>query len=248
MEHVERSRVDAQVVNFASPDTCNPILTKVGLGPIVGAGTIDTTVQGIRWIVSRNRNAPLDEVSIKMVIHRAHRGTMYQTMPNKKTPHYLRIFIRNEDVTAKFDTDRIIADAVDLTGTESLTCPNTTNAALTAASGVRNVIAILNDSKEIVHAPGVNEMPGGVPARIGAKGAEIALPEDLSYEKAFKINQEGMKLEGIDRIEKDGAVVFTDALLDRLKGFGINYAKSMSVTEIVEKTQENIRVVKQLIG
>src|SRR5208283_4882515 len=117
MEHVERSGVDAQVVNLASPDTCNPLLTKIGLGPIVGAGTIDTTAQGIRWIVSRDRNTPLEEISIKMVIHRAHRGTMYQTTPNRKVPHYLRIIVQNEDVTNEYDTDRLIAEAVDLTGT-----------------------------------------------------------------------------------------------------------------------------------
>ena len=248
MEHVKKSKADSQVVNLASPDITNLLATRVGLGPLIGAGTIDLTVQGIRWIVSRRRNVPLEAVSVRMVIHRVHRGRMYLATPLEKFPHYLRIHVGTVDVTDDYDTDRIISEAVDVTGTESLTCPNTTNDSMTAASMVRNVLAVLNDSQEVLHVPGVGEMPGGVPARIGAKGAEIMLPDNLSYEEALRINQEGMKLEGLEHIEKDGTVTFTDAMLTRLKKFGIEYSKTMNIPEIVNAAEKNIRIIKQLIN
>ncbi len=178
MESVEKSEVKTHVVNVSAPDLLNSVLSQIGLGPTVGAGTIDLTAQGIRWTVGKDKNVPIEDISVRMVIHRVHRGGK---IPYKEIPHYLKVYVKGQDLTGEFDSAELISKAMDISGTESLTCPNTTNDSLTAASLVRNILAILNDTNEIANAPGVGKMPGGVPARLNARGAEIVLPEGLSY-------------------------------------------------------------------
>lgn len=248
MEQVERSKSQPQVINLASPEACNPLATRRGFRYLFGAGTIDMTVQGIRWILSKRNQIPIEDVSATMIIHRVHRGNMYRALKAEKTPYYLRIRAKDKDVTNEYDLDKLISEAVNLTGTESLSCQNTTNDSMTAASLARNVLAVIGDTHEQIHVPGVGEMPGGAPARIGSKGAKLELPSEVSYDDALRMNQEGMKLEGIEGIENDGTVIFTDALIEHMKRFGLDYSKSMDIPQIIDKTQQNIRIIKQLIA
>jgi len=75
---------------------------------------------------------------------------------------------------------------------------------------VKNILAILNDTRELTHAPGPNGLPGGYPVRLSAKGAEVVLPEELSLEEAVRINEEAQKFDGIQEIKNDGTVFFTE--------------------------------------
>ena len=243
MEAIEESGARVHVVNVSAPDLLDAVLSKIGLGPTVGAGTIDLTTQGIRWTVGKIKGVPIEDVSVRMIIHRVHRSGR---VPYKEIPHFLKVYVRDQDVTGEFDSTTLISKAMDISGTESLTCPNLTNDSLTAASLVRNTLAILNDTNEIVNAPGVGEMPGGVPAQLSSKGAKIVLPEGLSYGEALKINEAGLKLEGIERIESDGTVVFTDDYAKRLKETGLDYSE-MKISEVVERVQQDLPKIKRLI-
>ena len=71
------------------------------------------------------------------------------------------------------------------------------------------IMGIWNDTGELCHAPGPNGLPGGYPVRAGADGVEVFLPEGITMEGAIRINEEGAKADGIERIEDDGTVVFS---------------------------------------
>jgi hypothetical protein len=79
-----------------------------------------------------------------------------------------------------------------------------------ASSAVKNILAIINDTNEITHAPGPQGLPGGYPVRLSAKGAEVIVPAGLTLKEAIHINEEAQKFDGIERIEEDGTLVLTE--------------------------------------
>ena len=242
---VKESGVDVKVLNLSLPDIFNVVLDRFGVGPIIGMGPSDLTTQGIRYTVSKDKGVPLDDVDVKMVVARVHRGA--RNTSYDKIPHYMKVYVKGDDITDDYKTPDLMHKGVDLSGTESLTCPNTTNNALTAASVVQITKAILNDTNEVRNLPGIGGIPGGVPSYIGAKGAEMVLPEGLSYEEAFNICMEGTRLSGIQDFLDDGTVVVTEERLEAQKKFGLNYPK-MSVLKAVETEEENIdRLYKHMV-
>ncbi|WP_157507587.1 hypothetical protein [Ktedonobacter racemifer] len=81
---------------------------------------------------------------------------------------------------------------------------------MTAASAMAVFQGIVRDSHEMMHAPGPCGLPGGYPIYAHAQGIDVALPHQVSMHHALKINQAGLYLDGIEDIEEDGTIVFTD--------------------------------------
>jgi hypothetical protein len=68
----------------------------------------------------------------------------------------------------------------------------------------------LRDTGLLTHAPGPQGLPGGYPVRLNASGAEVVLPAGVTMEQALTYAEAGQRRDGIERIEQDGTVVFTD--------------------------------------
>ncbi len=205
MRAVRAASPDTLVVNLGAPDTAPVILQPLGLCPTVGAGTIDSTAQGIRLAVSAKLGVPPSSVEVQMVSHHAIRR-----FPASAVPFVLRVFVNGKEVSQSLELEKLIDTAVDVTGVETVTTPVDNNASITAASAVETSRAILLDTGEIRHGSGVNGFPGGAPVRLSMKGAEIVLPPGTSMEEARRINTVGMLMDGVQSVDEDGTVTFTE--------------------------------------
>lgn len=201
MKATKKSRIDTHVVNVAFPDITHCVLGKIGLAPTVGAGTIDLTVNGIQRIVAERMRSPIHNIAATMVAHHALRIN-----PPEIVPFYLKICLGDKDITAKFDSCELIREA----SRSTTSTFEVTNESLAASSASENARNILFDSENLTHAPGANGALGGAPVRLSAKGAEIVPPDGMSITDVEKINEGGLKFDGIERIKDDGTVVFTD--------------------------------------
>lgn len=85
---------------------------------------------------------------------------------------------------------------------------------IVAASAVKNILHILNDTNELTYAPGPEGLPDGYPTRLSREGARIALPAELPRQEAIRINEESQKFDGIEKIRDDGTVVFTQKAVE----------------------------------
>jgi hypothetical protein len=206
MSAVKESGIEIQVVNLAAPDIASAVLDKVGLSPTLGAGTLDLTVQGIRQSVARKLGLSMKDVQIEMVAQHAVRR-----FPPDQVPYFLKIYIHGEDQTGRFQLHRLVSEAADTSGVETYDSPNTTNAPITAASAVRDILALLSEKETICHASGVTGLPGGCPVSISSSKVELRPPKGLTRGDLFKMNSEAMKIEGVETIEKDGTVILTEA-------------------------------------
>lgn len=241
MEAVRESGIYPKVVNVAAPDIAPAVLEKVGLSPTVGAGTIDLTVQGVRQSVALKLDISMSNVSVQMVAQHAIRR-----FPPNEVPHYLRIYVKGEDITADFPLNEIIMEAVDTSGVETSRTLNVTNAPITAASAVRNVLALFSDKKIMAHASGVDGIPGGFPVELSVLGAELSLPNGLTRDEVIKINTEGMKIEGVENIEEDGTVILTEHEKRWIReGLGLNW-ESIPLSRLGEMANELINAYQNL--
>ncbi|MHA1712658.1 MAG: hypothetical protein ACTSW4_01235 [Candidatus Ranarchaeia archaeon] len=197
MMAVKQSGIKTCVANISFPDYTDYVLSKINLAPRVGGGTIDLTVEGMRKTLAKQRNIPPDAIQILMVANHALRS-----VPPEDFPHFVRIAIEGQDVTQEINTSELIKTAVKATA-------HRFNANITAASGVCNLLGILNDTGEVRHSPGVAGLPGGVPVKLTAQGAQPLIPTPLSKADVVKMNNAGMKPDGIEKITDDGTVIFT---------------------------------------
>ncbi len=73
---------------------------------------------------------------------------------------------------------------------------------------VRLVCALFSDEEELVHVPGPYGLPGGYPVLVSRAGIRLAETPGLSQGQAVQINEASHRWDGIERIERDGTVVF----------------------------------------
>ena len=203
MQAVKKSGITAPVLNNSFPDLVNPVLWRNGLGPLVGAGNLDLVVGEIKRKISIAENVPMREITIGMI--GAH--CLYTQGTRTGVPFFLKILVRGKDITSKVDVDSLISERLTACPASQLSWIGEPQV---AASAVKNIMAILNDTNEYTHAPGPIGLPGGYPVRLGAKGVEIVLPEETTLEEAIKINLEGLKHEGVEELKDDGTVVITE--------------------------------------
>ena len=205
MRAVKAASPQTVVVNLAAPDTAHAMLDGLGLSPSVGAGTIDSTAQGIRTGAARLLGVHPRQVEVRLVCHHAIRR-----LPVGTIPYFLRIMLDGGDVTPRLSAEALIAEAVDVTGVETMSTPVTSNAAITAASAVETARAILEDTGQIRHAAGAQGWPGGTPVRLSRDGASVALPHGLDLQRAREINWAGIRGTGVETIRPDGSITFTE--------------------------------------
>lgn len=204
MKAIKLSGVTTQVLNNSWPDIVNAMLWRNGLFPLVGSGNLDILVAYIRWRVSITENIPIPEITVYFF------GEHAISMQGSRTgiPYFLKIMVDGRDITSKFDTDSLISDYLlpGMTASQASWVIRPT----IASCAIRLILAIINDTNELTHAPGPNGMIGAYPIRASAKGVEVVLPEGITMEEAIKINMDGMKHEGVEEIKDDGTLILTD--------------------------------------
>ena len=206
---VKKAGINPYVVNASVPDVVCPTLARIGIAPTVGIGNLGEVTPLIKMVVSKRLGVPVRDVALFIV--GAH-YVCYHIESEGNTagaPYYLRIFVNGKDVTQKIDPDQKLKregwDDIPQIPEDPIML-NT----LTAATVVKVIRAILQDTKEIVNTPGPNGLPGAYPVRLGRELVEVVLPDDITLEEAIKINEEGNRFDGIEKIEDDGTIVFTD--------------------------------------
>jgi len=241
MQAVKVAGVSSLVVNSSFPDLVNPVLAKVGLGPNVGIGNIDLITVPWRKVVSEIMDVPMRSVRVYIFGHHYSSYNLGRTGTGLDAPYYyIKIMVEDKDVTKNFDIREL---ASEIPKRAKRTTGNQINW-IVASSAVRIILGVLNDTNEITHAPGPEGLVGGYPVRLNREGAKIFLPEGVSRKKAIQINEEAQKYDGIEKIEDDGTVVFTDEAYNTFKDLLGYDCKKMKVEETEERVKELDKLYK----
>lgn len=234
---------DPSVVNVSLPDVVNPALAGAGHPPLLGTGNVGHLVPPIKRVAGDRFDVPANQVDAYVV---AAHSTIHPILFYSETeglPFYAKILVDGTDVTDEIDIGSELR-------ARELPFPGEPSAReisiLTGTLSARIVRAIVTDSRELIHAPAPEGRPGGYPVRVGRDGTEIVLPDDVSLEEAERINDRGLRYDGIDAITDDGTVVLTETARDAMDDLlGIDL-KSFTPDESLAVTEEIIHGYRSL--
>lgn len=234
MKAIKEAGINPFVVNSSFPDATNPILGKIGLAPTIGIGNMDLIIPPLRKTVSEKLGVPMKNVQVQMIGHHYHGYYFARHGTGCDAPFYLRIFMGQEDVTGQFNIETLVSEIPK----HARRPEGAAGQYVVAASSLKNIMEIYNDSGEITHAPGPQGLPGGYMVRLSRKGAEVVLPKDMTLEEAIRINEEAQKFDGIESILDDGRVRFTEKSWSTLKELVGYDCREMSIDESEERAKE----------
>ncbi len=213
MKAVRSSGLLCPVINAAFPDAVNPALAGVGLAPACGIGNVANNIPGLRMTVSEKLNVPVQDVIISFVAAHYVSHKISRQGNAGSAPYALHAFVKGEDVTSHFATDELfeyLPHAYKRVGGKP-------GQPMTSASAVSILKAFLDDIEMAnLHAPGPVGLAGGYPISIRNNKVTLRLPQDVSHDKACAINENGMNLDGIEKIA-DGKIWFRDSEMEIMR-------------------------------
>ena len=206
MQAVKKSGIETRVVNGAYPDLTNVILGKLNMPPVCGGGNMDLGASRLRKIVAAEMKVPVRDVQVMAV---GHHGTFYTAKMDG--PSWYRIIAAGEDVSKNYSV-KTVAKLYDKYGYANMpSFPGPlVDQMKTASSFLKITLAIYYNTNEVIQClPAPNGLPGGYPCILGYEDAKPIHP-GLSLKEAVKINEDGAKIDGIEKVKPDGTVVFVD--------------------------------------
>ncbi|WP_183864961.1 hypothetical protein [Rhizobium sp. BK661] len=225
----------AVVVNASYPDVVNASLAGEGLAPSVGIGNIANAVPGIRLAASHMLNLPPAEVDVRFFAHHYLSYRMPSTGGTDGAPYHLSIYANGMEVPAgEIDHDALFKSVA----SRFRRVKGLAGQSVTASSATAMLLALANPAGHVVHAPGPLGLVGGYPVRIAKAGLLVDLPGKLTLDEAIDINCRCQHYDGIESVDDDGTVRFTDAsseVLHEVLGFDL---KSYSPEECEERAAE----------
>jgi hypothetical protein len=222
------------VVNAAFPDAVNPILSRLGLGPLIGIGNVANIIPALQSASAEMLNAPVEQTQVRLVAQHYFSHFVPRYGKPTEAPYHLSVHVEGQDVTGDIDEPRLL-EAV---GGRFRRLGGIDGQILTAASAVRVIEALLGEREVHAHAPGPSGLPGGYPVRLGNMSVSLDLPSGLSVEQAVSINERCQAVDGIERIDIDGRAHFADRemeIMRRLIGYD---CKSLPVEDSLDRATE----------
>jgi len=235
MKAVKMSGIDTYVVNTSFPDVTNASLDRIGIAPTVGIGNMDLIVPYIQKTASEMLKIPMANIDVEMIGHHYHGYTWCRSGGGYEAPHYLRIYVKGKDVTQQLgDMKQFVAELPK----HGMRPAGRHGQYLVAGSSVKNILAILDDSNLMTHAPGPQGLEGGYPVRLSRKGAEVVLPAGMTIDDARNLMLEAQQYDGIKEIKDNGDVVLTDESYETFKEMFDVDCRSITIEDSFEQAGE----------
>jgi hypothetical protein len=230
MQAVKQTGLEIIVLNGGTPDNSHAVLSQVGLAPTSGIGNIANIIPPAKQAIAAQLHQPVEQVHMLLFAHSYVVQSLRKGNPGG-APLHLTAFINGEDVTDQLDLPALFS-------TLPATLEHEYTQLLTAASAAIVFDAVTTKSSAIVHAPGPIGLPGGYPLRADKRGLEVVLPPGLTLEQAIRVNEDGMKFDGVERIDNDGTVYFTEKNMAILKETLGYECKRMPLSEVEYRAKE----------
>ncbi len=232
MQAVHATGRAIKVINTIYPDVVNPVLGKVGLAPTSGSGDLANNVPALRKAIAAQLHVPLEQVEVRLIMAR-YISYWLSRRSIANTPFHFTALVKGEDVTASLDVEAVFSQLP----TTWKRIGGTVGRLMAATSAAIVCEGIVRKTGMITHAPGPNGLPGGYPVKVGEE-VEIILPQQLSLEAAIHINEAGLRLDGIEKIEDNATVYFVEKNMTIFKEILGYECRRMPLSEVEYWAQE----------
>jgi hypothetical protein len=201
MRAVKQAGSNAVVINSAYPDAVNPALARAGLAPLAGIGNGDLLVAPLLQLTAKTLRVSPNRIGIRLVAHHFHAYNVLMHGHSRGLEFFVQLTMDGGDVTDAMKIPHLLARVPD-----EARIPGASGATwIVAASAIRTLTALLDQSGAVVHVPGPMGMVGAYPVTLSPE-MELALPRGLRRETAVAINEAGQRAEGIESFDADGTM------------------------------------------
>ena len=206
MRAVKEVGTGAPVANLSFPDVTNEILDKAGLAPHIGLGNV--TIQWLKVRAELRRRGHGASL-VRLIAHHNHVMKVMGCEPPTDPAHWPRIYLGDNGER----DDKLAFAGTALT--RAVLPSGTSFNELTSASATHVVEALLPEAPPArLSAPAPQGLPGGWPVTIANGAVELDLPPAVTVDEASVFLRQIAHGDGIEKVEDDGTVVFTDAARD----------------------------------
>lgn len=219
MQALRELGMKCPVINCSYPDVTHPILAAEGMAPTVGIGNV-----AIMAMWYQRNLAGANEASLQVVGQHAQLGPVLEgKFAAPETPAPL-VYLNGRRLAPEellFDTE--------LKGGAAMNH--------LAAATVEPILRGFTERDGVVetHAPGVFGLPGGYPVCFVAGAPELRLPDGLGLDEAVSFNKLAAKGEGIERIDEDGTVFYTEHARQSVEEFCPELAEPLRVQDVEKR-------------
>lgn len=250
-EAMHQAGLDAPYLVGNLPDITIPVLTGSGHStplarPVCGAGNVGLIATAIERQVKAEYAVPGATLTVDLVAHHIHWVAPREPGYADDAPFLLRVCSDGTDITSQFgDARQLLNRAINENYEPDAGFSSTTGI---LASRVARALLDESGNEHRLHLPAVEGLPGGYPAIIQNGNARLDLPATWSRDQALSAMQQAQQRDGVEAIEDDGTVRFTDYARDILREeLDFELPATMPPGDIEAVAREQIQVVTRHI-
>jgi hypothetical protein len=242
MKAVTKTNLNSHIIMSPYPDVVNCMLGRAGLAQnLIGLGNLDYITPGIQKAAADKLQEKIENITVYLIAPYAVLNRLFRFGDSKGLPYILKINNKETDITNKLNIKELL-----LTVGKYLSHFTIHHLGYIAAcSGVKNALAILNNTNQQTHAPGPLGLPGGYPIKLNKNGAKITLPYTVTIEEAIQTNEQALLGDGIEQIKKDGTIIFTDRCQRTWKEVLDYDCKELKVKDCEKRAKEILSLHKK---
>jgi hypothetical protein len=212
---------EGPVANVSFPDVTGAVLARLGLAPTVGLGNAAMILLRARAALrAANPGAELPLLRV-LAQHSQLSNVMQSRLPDDPAAR-ARVYVGENGVL----DDTLAYQAPPL-------APSVRYNYVTAASSIPVLHALLPGAAPLLWStPSPHGLPGGYPVRITQGEVTLDLPPGVTQEQAVRFNQQQSQADGVEKIDDDGTVHFTEAAREAVAAVDPALAEPLEIGDL----------------
>ena len=227
MRAVADSGHDGPVVNLSFPDVTNPLVARLAPPPLLGVGNV-AIMQTRARAALRSEAGPDAELPLLRLV--GQHGQLFDVVQGRQP-------VDPADRPMVWVGDEALGQQVqrrdDLPYLPTAIAPGWAYNSLAAAAALPVLRALLPGGAPLrMSVPAPHGMFGGFPVIIRDGGAELDLPAGVSLVDCQALCDRAARGDGIERVDADGTVHFTEAAIDAITPFAPDLVEPLQLSDI----------------
>ena len=223
------------VANLSMPDIIHPILKSQGLAPTIGLGNVSILHQRClaAWKQREQCAAQPGKPLLRLFGHHCQVYDVMQARAPQDEGYRVKVY--NGDGNQRDDELAYQGQPVP---------PGRVYNVVTAASVLPVLAALLPAAAALrFSVPAPFGLPGGYPVKIENQQLSLDLPDDIDLAQAIEYNNYLGQRDGVESIDADGVVYFTDAAAQSVSKLDPGLTEPLDFKELSERTSRLRKIV-----